>query len=331
MKPPHFWNSGLDPRSREAAPLTRALLTPLSWLYKMGLRRKLAKATHQRVDIPVICVGNLTVGGVGKTPIVAAIRERLQQRGLRAASLSRGYGGSHAGPLHVDPDNHTASDVGDEPLMLAKLGETWIGRDRPSAARAMAQAGVDVIIMDDGHQNPSLHKMLSLVAIDATAPFGNGCWLPKGPLREPPMDGLARADGVFLVGDGEVSALEQVADCPILRVHLKPVSDVPGAPLVAFAGIGRPQKMFDSLTVAGADLCEAVGYGDHHVYSARDLAFLRKLASDHDARLITTEKDHVRLPADWRADVLTWPIAAIFDDTDALDALLSGALEQTPS
>ena len=202
MKAPHFWSAGLDPRSREAAPLTRALLTPLEALYIWGVRRKLRTATPAQAAIPVICVGNLTTGGSGKTPIVTEIRERLTAKGLRAASLSRGYGGSDPGPRPVHPETDTARQTGDESLMLSHTGEAWIGRDRPDAARQMTAEGVDIIIMDDGFQNPSLAKDVSIIVIDAAAPFGNGFALPKGPLREPVADGLARADAVILMGDG---------------------------------------------------------------------------------------------------------------------------------
>ena len=155
MKAPYFWSAGLDPRSREAAPLTRMLLTPLAALYTFGIRRKLAAAKPEKIPARIICVGNLTVGGVGKTPVVEAIRRKASETGLRAASLSRGYGGTMEGPLKVDPAQHTAADVGDEPLMLAATGETWISRNRTEGARAMAADGVDLIVMDDGHQNPS--------------------------------------------------------------------------------------------------------------------------------------------------------------------------------
>ena len=136
--------------------------------------------------------------------MVAAIRARISARKSQAASLSRGYGGSLKGPLKVDENTHTAGEVGDEPLMLAAKGTSWIGADRPAAAKAMTDAGVQVIIMDDGHQNPSLHKDLSLIVIDAGAPFGNGFVIPKGPLREPVARGLSRADAVILMGDGPV-------------------------------------------------------------------------------------------------------------------------------
>ncbi len=323
MKAPYFWSAGLDPASREAAPLTRALLTPLSWLYLAGFRRKLAQAAPERVSIPVICIGNLTAGGAGKTPVAEAVRSRINKLGVRAATLSRGHGGREAGPLKVDRARHTFRDVGDEPLLLAASGEAWIGRDRAAAARAMAAAGVGAAVMDDGHQNPSLAKDFTFIVIDAGAPFGNGHVLPKGPLREPVVSGLARADAVILMGDGPVPG--SVAGCgkPVLRAHLKAAGPAPSGPLVAFAGIGRPEKFIDSLKAAGADLRDAVPFPDHHPYTAGDFRLLKQLASRDGARLITTSKDHVRLAPELGADVLVFPVRAEFEAPEALDALLA--------
>ncbi|MEQ9506265.1 MAG: tetraacyldisaccharide 4'-kinase [Hyphomonas sp.] len=323
MKPPRFWSADLDPKSREAAPLTRALLTPLSWLYLRGLNRKLASAVPAHAGIPVICIGNITTGGAGKTPVAETIRERITALGLRGATLSRGHGGKLAGPLKVDSSRDSFRDVGDEPLLLAATGETWIGRDRPQAASAMAEDGVQAIIMDDGHQNPSLAKDFTFIVIDAGAPFGNGHVLPKGPLREPAAQGLARANAVILMGDGPVPPEVSASGKPVLRARLTATETVPTGPLVAFAGIGRPQRFFDSLKDAGADLRDSVPFADHHPYSSGDLAFLRKLASERGARLVTTSKDHVRLPPPMRDEALVHPVKAVFEDPMTLDALLA--------
>jgi tetraacyldisaccharide 4'-kinase len=329
VKAPHFWSAGLDPKSREAAPLTRALLTPLAWLYVWGLNRKLASAVPETAPVPVICIGNLTTGGAGKTPVAEAIRSRISALGLRAATLSRGHGGREPGPLKVDPAAHTFRETGDEPLLLAATGEAWIGRDRPAAARAMADAGVQAVLMDDGHQNPSLTKDFTFVVIDAGAPFGNGHVLPKGPLREPVAAGLARAGAVILMGDGPVPSAVARSGKPVLRARLEAAAPVPAGPLVAFAGIGRPEKFFDSLKAAGADLRDAIPYADHHPYSAGDLDFLRSLASREGAALVTTSKDHVRLPPDLRAETRVFPVTAVFEDPEALDAMLSAIFKRS--
>ena len=331
MKAPAFWAAGLDPASREAAPITRALLTPFSWLYLAILRRKLARAVPVRVDIPVICIGNLTTGGTGKTPVADALRERITALGIRAATLSRGHGGQEAGPLQVDPARHTFRQVGDEPLLLAATGEAWIGRDRPAAAAAMRGAGVGAVLMDDGHQNPSLAKDFTFIVIDAGAPFGNGHVLPKGPLREPVREGLARADAVILMGDGEVPREVSASGKPVLRARLTVQGAAPSGPLVAFAGIGRPQKFFDSLRAAGGDVRDEIPFADHHPYTSGDLAFLQSLAKRDGARLVTTSKDHVRLPTDARASVAVLPVRAVFEAPEALDALIAPIFKRAPS
>lgn len=279
--------------------------------------------------MPVICIGNLTTGGAGKTPVTEAVRAQLSAGGLRAASLSRGHGGSARGPLKVDAALHGFRETGDEPWLLAASGEAWIGRDRPDAARAMAADGVQVIVMDDGHQNPSLVKDLSLVVIDAGAPFGNGHVLPKGPLREPVAEGLARADAVVLVGDGPVPGAVAKSGKPVLRAALVPAAPPPTGPLVAFAGIGRPEKFFDSLTAAGAVLADAIPYPDHHPYSAGEIVYLQRHADDLGARLVTTSKDHVRLPEAARSAVTAWPVTLSFDDMAALDAVLAPIFNKT--
>jgi len=323
VKAPYFWSAGLDPSARDSAPMLRALLTPASWLYLWGFNRKLARAAPERVSVPVICIGNLTAGGTGKTPVAEAVRERITARGVRAATLSRGHGGREPGPLKVDPARHTFKDVGDEPLLLAATGEAWIGRDRVAAASAMEAAGVGAVLMDDGHQNPSLAKDFTFVVIDAGAPFGNGHILPKGPLREPAASGLARADAVILMGEGPVPSVAAQCGKPVLRARLEATGPAPAGPLVAFAGIGRPEKFLDSLKAAGGDIRDAVPYADHHPYTPNDLNFLRSLAKRDGARLITTAKDHVRLPPETRAEVRVFPVRAVFEDAAALDALLA--------
>lgn len=323
MREPRFWAADLDPYSRESAPLTRLLLTPLSWLYAAATGHKVRTTTPYQAGIPVICVGNLTAGGVGKSPVVAAIRERLvTATGQRIATLSRGYGGSEKGPLKIDTSAHTAKEAGDEPLMLASSGESWIGVDRAEAGAAMAEAGVQAIVMDDGHQNPGLHKDISIIVVDANTRFGNGYVIPKGPLREPISKGLARADAVIVMGEGPIPEELTGYKKPILRAQIKPHAPPPTGPLVAFAGIGRPQKLFDSLIESGADLRDSVPFPDHHVYRRDDLKWLRQLETDHEARLITTEKDYVRLSEEDRSGILTFPVEAVFEDAHKLDDLI---------
>ena len=326
MKAPHFWSHGLDPYSREAAPVFRAMLTPIANIYAWAGARRIKKAEPYKCGVPVICVGNVTVGGTGKSPLVAALRDWFARKGIRAASLSRGYKGELKGPLKVDAKNHTAKDVGDEPLMLSLKGESWIGADRAAAGKAMAADGVQLILMDDGFQNPQLAKDHSILVIDSNAPFGNGYVIPKGPLREPIAVAEARADTIILVGGG-AHPEELGTRKPILRAQIRPTEPPPKGPLIAFAGIGRPQKVFDALIAHGAEISESVPYPDHHTYSAGDLKYLRKLAEERSAQLITTEKDLARLPAKDRAGIIAWPVDIVFEDTSMLEEIFAPILE----
>lgn len=322
MRPPEFWKA--DVRGRDSVPLLRALLGPISWAYAFAAGQRIRNATPRRAPIPVLCIGNLTVGGAGKTPIARAIRTKL---GAGAHTLSRGYGGRVEGPLRVTPDMDSR-EVGDEPLLHARDGEAWIARDRYAGAVAAAQAGARAIIMDDGFQNPGLAKDLSIIAVDAEYGIGNGHVFPAGPLRERLEDGLARADGVILLHNSAASEanehdwLRGFAK-PILHARLTPAGILPEGKLVAFAGLARPEKFFDTLAAMGGKVVEAVPFPDHHAFTEADLGVLAQMAEERDARLITTEKDAARLAPEWRARVFVLPVAARFNDEAALDALLA--------
>ncbi|MBN8606500.1 MAG: tetraacyldisaccharide 4'-kinase [Caulobacterales bacterium] len=321
MRPPEFWRA--DVRGRDAVPVLRALLAPLSWAYAFAGAHRIRTTISRHAPVPVICIGNLTVGGAGKTPISRAIRAKL---GAGAHTLSRGYGGRIAGPLRVTPDM-AASEVGDEPLLHARDGAAWISRDRLAGAQAAAQAGAHAIVMDDGFQNPALAKDLSIIAVDPDYGIGNGQVFPAGPLRERLEDGLARADAVILLNSS--SAAPETPDWlagfikPILHARLEPAGILPDGNLVAFAGLARPEKFFDTLAAMGGKVAEAVPFADHHPYTEDDLRHLEEIAKDHDARLITTEKDAARLTPAWRARVAVLPVAARFADDAALENLLA--------
>lgn len=323
MREPHFWTV-TDRYTRASAPTIRLLLSPAALLYRVAGQRRIAKAQPFDCGLPVVCIGNLTLGGAGKTPVTETVRAHFLAQGMRAASLSRGYRGSLAGVHRVDPARHTAAEVGDEPLMLAMSGESWISKDRPEGARAMKADGVQLIVMDDGHQNPALKKTLSIVVIDAANPFGNGHIFPKGPLRERVADGLARAQAAILMGDGAVpDALSGFAG-DVLRARLEPLAHLPPGRYIAFAGIGRPTRFFDSLQQQpGVELSDGVPYPDHHVFQKSDLNFLTKLATERGARLVTTDKDFVRLPAHMKDKVVRASVRARFEDEAALARLLS--------
>lgn len=324
MRPPEFWRA--DAAGRDAALTLRTLLTPVSWIYAWAAAHRIRTTTARHAPIPVVCVGNLTIGGAGKTPITRAIRAKL---GPDAHTLSRGYGGRLAGPLRVTPDMD-AREVGDEPLLHAHDGPAWISRDRVAGALAAVQAGAHAIVMDDGFQNPELAKDLSILAVDPGFGVGNGQVFPAGPLRERLSDGLARAQTVVILWPAEgtpldASPLDWLGGFrgPILNARLLPTGPAPVGKLVAFAGLARPEKFFDTLAGAGADLGEAVPFGDHHPYSEEDFVHLLRIAADHQARLITTEKDAARLTPAQRAQVLVFAVTAQFDDEAQLDTLLA--------
>ena len=317
-------------------PMTRILLKPLSWIWAAVTAHKIARAVPVDPGAPVICVGNITMGGTGKTPVVREILARLRARGIEAHGLSRGYGGRLGGPVQVALERHAAADVGDEPLMMAKDGPVWISRDRAAGAMAAVAAGAQAVVMDDGHQNPSLAKHLSLIVVDGETrdgewPFGDGAVFPSGPLREPLAAGLARADAVVLMLPQEVAAadpelLALFGATPVLIARLSPVTPPPTGPQVGFAGVGKPWKVERALKAAGCELADFAPFPDHHAYDAATLNRLAARAEDFGAGLVTTEKDWARLPADWRGRVSAWPVRAKFEDEAALDALLSRAM-----
>lgn len=332
MRPPAFWQTE---EARGSGALTRTLLSPLGAIYAWATARRIATTKPFKADIPVICIGNLTLGGTGKTPITQSLRVLLKTEGLTAATLSRGWKGSLTGPDQVDPDQHTAAETGDEPLMLAQDGPAWVSVDRAEGASVIQQSDADLILMDDGHQNPSLHKDLSLIVVDAEAGWGAGKVFPAGPLREPVTSGLARADAVIIMKPGpdfEPNLRKLKLDeltTPVISAWLEPVERAPEGPLLAFAGIGRPQKFFDALTRQGGTLADAVSFPDHHTYSDRDLTRLADLAEAHQAKLITTEKDWVRLSPDWRQRVTNWPVRARFAEPERLVDLVKCAMDDS--
>lgn len=306
MKTPEHWNH------RGPAALALLPLTPVWWLAGQ-LRRHLA--TAYRAPVPVVCIGNLTAGGAGKTPLVAWLFDQLTVRGWHPAILSRGHGGSASGPLWVDPAEHDAAICGDEPLMLADGRDVLISKDRARGARVIAERGVhDVILMDDGMQNPYLVHDLTIGVFDGATGIGNGWLIPAGPLRTPLGEGMAKLDFAVINGDDETRISSRLGQTmPVFTATLQPdrtvIDEFGDTPLLAFAGIGRPARFFKSLEAAGGRIARRLSFADHHPYSQHDLAQIQEDAQRHGAAMITTKKDWMRLPPDWRARVAMLPVS----------------------
>lgn len=321
MKAPGFWATGGWPA---------AALTPVSWLWRLGAGIRNATTTPYRPGVPLICIGNATAGGAGKTPTVIAVAGELARRGKRIGLLSRGHGGRLKGPVRVDPTVHTSADVGDEPLLLAGSAPTVIARDRPAGARLLEEIGVDVIVMDDGLQNPSIEPTLSLLVVDGGAGIGNGRLMPAGPLREPWDDALEKSAALVLIGEDRTGIAARVgARRPVLHGLLEPAPtalDLRDRKVLGFAGIGRPDKFRETLTDIGAEVIGFHAFADHHPYQPLEVMELVEQAVARDAVLVTTAKDAVRLPPEARAMVSVVEVSLSWHDPAAVSALLDRAL-----
>ena len=330
MKAPAFWY--------RPAGLSATLLEPFGRLYDLAGWLRRARTTPLLVGVPVICVGNLVAGGAGKTPLALAIADTLSGWGLAPHFLSRGYKGKLAGPVQVALHLHDSSDVGDEALLLAERAPTWVARDRAAGALAAVADGARSLVLDDGFQNPALAYRLSLLVVDGATGFGNRRVIPAGPLRESVGRGLARASALVIMGEDETGIEEEAitfaastgVHLPVFHAHLEPdravAESLRGQRLLAFAGIGRPAKFFETLERLGAHVVERLSFADHQPYGANEIHRLIEAAHRQHAHLITTAKDFVRLPEALRSRIRVLPVTLSWRGGSAFTRLLAAAV-----
>ncbi|MES0809637.1 tetraacyldisaccharide 4'-kinase [Roseibium sp. SCPC15] len=327
-KAPDFWWK----KGWSGAAIT---LSPVGWLYGLISGRRMQTRAKGSSKLPVICIGNFVVGGTGKTPFAIELAHRLREEGYKPGFLLRGYGGRSKGPLLVVPDMHNARQVGDEALLLARHGPTIVSADRPAGAKFAELHEIDILLMDDGFQNPALEKDLSIVLVDCAVGFGNGLCFPAGPLRAPASQQILKTDCLVLVGEGSGAEnavhLAGRRGLPVLHAHLRPQpnEDLEERRLFAFAGIGRPKKFFNSLKELGYEIAKTREFSDHHRYAEKDVQSLLTEAEKDDLQLVTTSKDMARLSTS-DGELFRWITASTaildvrmdIDDEDRLIALI---------
>jgi tetraacyldisaccharide 4'-kinase len=326
MRAPEFW-------SGEGGGLMSLLLSPIAALYGAATARRMARPGWQ-APVPVICCGNATAGGAGKTTVALDLGRRLAARGVAVHFLLRGYGGRLKGPVRVDPALHDSQAVGDEALLLAAERPAWISADRAAGARAAVAAGAHAIVMDDGLQNPTLQKDLSLLIIDGSFGFGNGRIIPAGPLREPVAEAASRVRAAVMIGADECGAAALLPPrLPVLRAHLRPGPEaelLAGQPVYAFCGIANPRKFFATLQEGGAVLAGRMAFADHYPFDEGDMRDLLAEADALRAIPVTTRKDFVRIPPAFRSRVTVVTIRLEWSDPVAIEALLDPLAQRVP-
>ncbi len=326
MRAPGFWAGG----NGGVAPL---LLAPFSAIYAGATARRMARPGWQ-APVPVICCGNATAGGAGKTTVALDLGQRLADRGIAAHFLLRGYGGTLRGPARVDPAAHDSTQVGDEALLLAELRPTWVSADRGLGGQAAVAGGAQAIVMDDGLQNPMLEKDLSLLVVDGGYGFGNGRVIPAGPLREPVAAAASRCRAAVLIGEDETGVLAQLPPgLPVLRARLvagPEAAMLAGQPVFAFCGIASPRKFFATLTEAGAVLAGRESFADHYPYDEGDMRALLDQADALRALPVTTKKDFVRIPLAYRSRVTVVTVRLKWEEPAAIESLLDPLAARVP-
>lgn len=313
LRAPNFWNK---------KGILSKILVPFSWIYIYISKQRNKGVYAVKLPVPVICVGNLVMGGAGKTPTVIAIVQILQTLGYKPHIISRGYGAIVHGVKRVDPEKHNYLNVGDEPLLLAKIAPTWVSTNRVNAARLAVEHNADVIVMDDGFQNNSIVKDINIIVVDAIQGFGNQYVFPAGPLREPFLNGLNKADATIIIGDGELSYLKSSKKIFHANFIEKEPLKEQGKSVIAFAGLGYPKKFKKSLQKAGFKILEFHAYPDHHPYTITEIDKLLKRALSMKAALITTSKDLVRLPQRYKNKVSAFKVNLEIREKEELQQFL---------
>lgn len=326
MKAPSFWYRKKG--------LLSLLLSPLGQLYRTGSMIRRATAKPYQSIAPIICVGNIVAGGAGKTPTCLALRKLLFKRNpsMKLVFVTRGYGGTEKGPLRVDPAKHTAKEVGDEALLLSRTAPCWIGQDRAATIK-QAEKEAGLIVMDDGMQNPNVIPDINLLVVDGAVGFGNQQLIPAGPLRETLNDAFSRINAIIMIGEDATQAAAYLGK-PVIKATTRPglsASFMNKPKVFAFAGIGRPQKFFDSCREAGLNLMQTRSFPDHHPYSEDEVQEMIELAVKENLTLITTTKDHVRIPELYRTQVNVLEIEMVFEDEAGLVNLVSQAIAKLAS
>lgn len=330
IKTPHFWTE-LSWQS--------VILFPVSYIWRFGHYAQQKILNTKETEIPVICVGNLTVGGSGKTPVVITLCRFLSGIGKSTSILTRGFGGKEKGPIFVSTNLHQSLDVGDEPLMMAHSLDVCVSRNRPLGANhILDKKKYDCIVMDDGLQNPTLKKDLNIAVFDGKFGIGNGFLLPAGPMRQKLEVGIQNIDLVIFNGKDETGLGQKIPPhIPIFTGELQPdeeiVEKMKNRRVYGFAGIGNPSRFFKTLNNIGTDLVGEAHFADHHPYTDADLTQLYEEAMQSGAELVTTQKDWMRLPTDWRDRVLTVPVRIHFsaDDTIKIVSFLETIFENVIS
>lgn len=343
LEEPSWWYGDPGNGSRRSR-----LLSPVARIVASLAVRRFQRTAAYRSKLPVICIGNFTVGGTGKTPATQFVVRHLLSCGQKPVILSRGYGGRLKGPIFVDPARHTAKDVGDEPLLHASIAPVAISARREEGARFIEQGSpaATVIVMDDGMQNPGLAKDLVIALVDARRGFGNGKVIPAGPLRAGLNFQLGLASCVIINGEAQNGPAENHREQlaakfhgPVLNSRTRPRGDVTWltrAPVLAYAGIANPTRFFRLIESLGAQMIGEVAFADHRDFSAADATALLSKAAASGAQLVTTEKDLARLAhadgqrAGLRAASRALPIELAFDAPDEarLKTLIDEAIKR---